>query len=53
MFISYDYRCINCKTKEARFIKKEDRDDQYCKKCKFPMLRLPPGPATTFKYNDK
>ena len=45
MFITYDYRCIKCKKQEARFVKKEEKDEQKCSKCGSAMLRLPPTPA--------
>jgi DNA-directed RNA polymerase subunit RPC12/RpoP len=54
MYVTYDYRCIDCKKEEIRMVKKEDRDKQYCKYCiSGVMLRLPPATRTTFKFNDK
>ena len=53
MYVSHDYKCIDCKNKETRFILKKERDNQYCKKCNQPLLRLPSAPPTTFKFNDK
>lgn len=53
MYVTYDYRCILCKHKQTKFVKKEDCDKQLCEKCRGGLLRLPPGPKTTFKFNDK
>ena len=53
MYVSYDYKCIVCKDKTTKFVKKVDCDNQTCDKCGQALLRLPPAPATTFRFNDK
>lgn len=53
MFITYDYRCLECGHKEPLFVKKDEKDKQACLKCGGGMLRLPAAPSTTFKFNDK
>lgn len=51
--MSFDYKCIECKTREERFVSRDDRDNQYCKKCQVPMIRVPHVVRTDFKFNDK
>jgi putative FmdB family regulatory protein len=53
MFMTFDYKCIECKKREERFVKREERDNQYCSKCGQAMLRVPHAVRTTFKFNDK
>jgi predicted nucleic acid-binding Zn ribbon protein len=53
MYVSYDYKCQWCNITQNRFIDKKEKDNQTCKRCNAPMLKLPPATKTTFKFNDK
>jgi putative FmdB family regulatory protein len=53
MFMSFDYKCLKCKDYFERFVKKEERDKQYCETCNEKLVRVPHAVRTTFKFNDK
>lgn len=54
MFISFDYRCPSCFTVDSRFIRKSEMDAQTCDECDSPtpLVRLPAGTRTTFRFAD-
>lgn len=52
MYATYHFKCIECKRKEQRFIRKEDRGNQFCG-CGSIMIRIPSPTKTTFKFNDR
>ena len=53
MFVTYDYKCEKCNIVFERFVSKLEKDKQKCYECMKPAKRLPAGPRTTFKFNDK
>lgn len=53
MYASYDYKCVTCNKVVHRFVSKLEKDKQICYDCANPTKRLPAGPPTTFKFNDK
>ncbi len=53
MYISFDYRCDNCKRTVGRLVYKDTMDSQTCCICHKPMRKLMAAPRTTFRFNDK
>ena len=51
MYITFDYKCPQGHV-ESRFVKRDEKDEQYCNHCNEWMRRLPPGTRTTFKFAD-
>jgi len=58
MYITFDYKCPKCGHVESRFVKREEMNDQVHRACAAPltggtpMVRLPAGTRTTFRYAD-
>lgn len=54
MYITFDYKCPACDEVEPRFVRREEMDVQHCNTCNLdqPMIRLPAGTRTTFRYAD-
>lgn len=50
-FISFDYKCLQSGEIVSKFIKKIDMNDQTCR-CGAPMVKLPPGTKTHFRFAD-
>ena len=52
--ITFDFKCSNC---DARYpnmmVKRSEVGDQKCGKCYEPLVKLMPGPITTFKFGDR
>lgn len=55
MYITFDYRCSDCFAVDTRFVRKSEKDEQHCKECDspLPLVRLPAGTRTTFRYADR
>ena len=63
-YITFDYKCPEGHY-ETRMVQRSEMDKQWCnepdesrfkllgKKCDAPMIRLPAGTRTTFRFNDK
>ena len=52
-YITFDFKCRDCGHVDSRFVKREEMDlqDCACGSCN-PMVRLPAGTRTTFRYAD-
>ncbi len=53
-FIIFDYLCKECGAIEAdKMVRRSEMDSVPCPRCPGQMTRLPAGPTTSFKFNDR